>query len=391
MKRSKDRILTTFAGNLASPNDLLTMMAAKEAGQLYDSTAYEARVKSAVAESVRLQADCSVDIICDGEQGKASFFGYVGERLTGFEVGDGPPMSQSRGTRENRDFSEFYDWYATKREPAIAASFVMTCTGPIAYQNQAALQQQLDTLKAALTGVKAEEVFAPSISPTNIEGPRANAYYKSDEEYEAIVDAGFLLQVDDPRMITHYITRPDDSLADIHKWVVVRIAALNHALRGIPANKVRFHTCYSMNMGPRTHDMALKDIIDLLFTINAEGISYEAGNPRHDHEWQVFKDVKLPSDKVLIPGVISHTTTLVEHPELIADRLTRYASVVGRENVIAGSNCGFSSQATLEPEIHPTVVVAKLKAMAEGAALASKQLWGSFPWNCIARNLGLAN
>jgi 5-methyltetrahydropteroyltriglutamate--homocysteine methyltransferase len=153
-------------------------------------------------------------------------------------------------------------------------------------------------------------------------------------------------------------------------------AAVNHALRGIPADKVRFHTCYSINMGPRTHDMALKDIIDLLFTINAEGISYEAGNPRHDHEWQVFKDVKLPSDKVLIPGVISHTTTLVEHPEFIAQRLTQYADVVGRENVIAGSDCGFSSQATHEPEIHPTVVVAKLKAMAEGAALASRHLWG---------------
>jgi 5-methyltetrahydropteroyltriglutamate--homocysteine methyltransferase len=196
------------------------------------------------------------------------------------------------------------------------------------------------------------------------------------EEYQGIVAAGFLLQIDDPRLATHYVTNPGLSIGDCRKWAELRVEALNHALRGIPPEKVRYHTCYGINIGPRVHDMALKNIVDIMLKINAGAYSFEAANPRHEHEWRVWEDVKLPEGKVLIPGVISHTTNLVEHPEVVADRIMRYAQVVGRENVIAGSDCGFSSQATSEPEIHPTVVWAKFEAMAEGARLATKELWG---------------
>ena len=258
----------------------------------------------------------------------------------------------------------------------------------MSYTGQDALERDIATIKAATDEVASEEVFMTAISPSDIEGQQANEYYSTEEEYleaiadamheeyKAIVDAGLLLQVDDPRLLTYYISLPDLEVPDCRRWAEKRVEVLNHALRGIPPERVRFHTCYGINIGPRVNEMDLSDIVDIMLRVNAGAYSFEAGNPRHDHEWQVFKDVKLPGDKILIPGVISHTTTLVEHPELIAQRLTQYADVVGRENIIAGSDCGFSSQATHEPEVHPTVVVAKLKAMAEGAALASKQLWG---------------
>jgi 5-methyltetrahydropteroyltriglutamate--homocysteine methyltransferase len=271
----------------------------------------------------------------------------------------------------------------------VAAPFSLVCTRPITYKGQAALQTDIANLKAALQGVQPEEVFMPAISPTNIEGPRPNEYYPSQEaylyaiaeamreEYHGIVEAGFLLQIDDPRLVTYWGSNPEVSLADFLKWAELRVAVLNHALRDIPPEKVRFHTCYGINIGPRIYEVALQDVVHLLLQINAGAYSFEAANPRHDHEWRVWEHVKLPQGKVLIPGVISHTTNLVEHPELIAERLVKYASVVGREQVIAGSDCGFSSQATPEPEIHPTVVWAKFQAMAEGARLATRQLWGA--------------
>ena len=196
------------------------------------------------------------------------------------------------------------------------------------------------------------------------------------EEYRKIVDAGFLLQVDDPRLVTYYISQPQASIEDCRKWAELRVEVLNHALRGIPPECVRFHTCYGINIGPRVHEMNLKDIVDIMLKVNAGAYSFEAANPRHEHEWKVWENVALPEGKIIIPGVISHSTNLVEHPELIADRLTRFASVVGKENVIAGGDCGFSSFANTEPEIHPTVVWAKFQAMAEGAKLASQELGG---------------
>jgi 5-methyltetrahydropteroyltriglutamate--homocysteine methyltransferase len=389
MKRSTDRILTTHTGSLARPPGLLEMMTAKEAGQPYDRDAYASTVRSAVSDIVRRQAETGVDILCDGEQSKPGFFTYVSERLTGFEPLDPPQRSGPwEGSREVQSFPEYYELYARGRSPNVSAPFGMVCTGPVTYRGQEQIKTDLDNLKAALQGVVAEEVFVPSSSATNVEAQRRNDYYPSDEaylhaiadamreEYHAILDAGFLLQIDDPRLVTYYVSRPDLTIAECRKWAELRVEVLNYALRDIPPERVRFHTCYGINIGPRVHDMELKDIVDILLRINAGAYSFEAANPRHEHEWKVWQTAKLPEGKILIPGVISHTTNLVEHPEAIAERLVRYAGVVGRENVIAGSDCGFSSQATTEPEIHPTVVWAKFQAMAEGAALASKELWG---------------
>jgi 5-methyltetrahydropteroyltriglutamate--homocysteine methyltransferase len=389
MKRSTDRILTTFVGSLARPPDLLEMMYAREHGQPYDQKAYAGRVRSAVAEVVRQQVEAGVDIVCDGEQGKPGFFAYVSERLAGFEPRETTsPAGPWAGSREALAFPEYYQWYARGRPGSVAAPFGMACTGPISYKGQAALQTDIDNLKAALQGLQAEEVFMPAVAPTTIEPSRRNEYYPTQEaylyaiaeamreEYHGIVDAGFLLQIDDPRLVTSYGSNPGMSLKEFLTWAELRVEVLNYALRDIPPEKVRFHTCYGINIGPRIHEVGLQDVVHLFLKINAGAYSFEAANPRHDHEWRVWERVKLPAGKVLIPGVISHTTNLVEHPQLVADRLVKYANLVGRENVIAGSDCGFSSQATTEPEIHPTVVWAKFQAMAEGARLASAQLWG---------------
>jgi 5-methyltetrahydropteroyltriglutamate--homocysteine methyltransferase len=389
MQRSTDRILTTFAGSLARPADLLEMMRAKEGGQPYEPEAYAARVRRAVAEVVRQQVEAGVDIVCDGEQGKPGFFAYVSERLTGFEpratTAPGGPWT---GSREALAFPEFYQWYEQKRPRNVAAPFGMVCTGPITYQGQAALQTDIANLKAALQGLHVAEAFMPAISPTNIEGPRRNEYYPTQEaylyaiadamreEYQGIVEAGFLLQIDDPRLVSYYGANPGVSVEACLEWAEFRVNVLNYALRDIPPDRVRFHTCYGINIGPRVHEMALQDVVHLLLKIQAGAYSFEAANPRHEHEWRVWERVKLPEGKVLIPGVISHSTNVVEHPELVAERIVRYARLVGRENVIAGSDCGFASQANTEPEIHPSVVWAKFQAMAEGARLATKQLWG---------------
>jgi 5-methyltetrahydropteroyltriglutamate--homocysteine methyltransferase len=389
MKRSTERILTTFCGSLARPADLLDIMKAKESGQPYDQGAFAARVRSAVAEVVRGQVEAGIDIVTDGEQGKAGFIAYASERLSGFA----PRQTRPRegpwvGSREEMAFPEYYEWYARRRGGNVAAPISLVCTGPITYKGQKALQTDLENLKAALTGVKVEEAFMPASSPTNIEGQRKNEYYPTEEaylyaiadamreEYNSIVGAGFLLQIDDPRLVTYYVANPGLSIEQCRQWAELRVEVLNYALRDIPPEKVRFHTCYGINIGPRIHEMPLQAIVDIMLKINTGAYSFEAANPRHEHEWRVWESVKLPEGKVLIPGVISHTTNLVEHPELVAERLVKFAKVVGRENVIAGSDCGFSSQATIEPEIHPTVVWAKFQAMAEGAALATKQLWG---------------
>ena len=389
MKHSVDRILTTHAGSLARPPDLLDMMAAKESGLPYDEVAYDARVRSSVAEVVRRQVELGVDVVNDGEQGKPSFITYVTQRLTGLELStSGMERGPWAGSRETNAFPEFYEWYGGGRAGSIVASSRMICTGPIAYKGHGVLQAEIEALKAALGGLEPEEVFIPAISPTNIEGNRTNEFYPTEEEYlyaiadgmreeyNAIVDAGFLLQIDDPRLATHYVMAPDLSIEQYRRWAELRVDVLNHALRDISPEKVRHHTCYSINIGPRVHDLSLRDVADIMLRINAGAYSFEAANPRHEHEWRVWETVQPPKDKVLIPGVISHTTNLVEHPELVAERIMRYANLVGRENVIAGSDCGFSSIATTQPEVHPTVVWAKFQAMVEGARLASVELWG---------------
>ena len=386
MKHSAERILTTHCGSLARPKGLLDLMKAKLNGEPYDESAYTQRVRSAVAEVVSQQVECGIDIVTDGEQGKPGFFAYVRERLAGFEAKTPPPGAWKQWAAEVASFPEYYEQYFSRRMMggSIAPRTPMVCTGPVTYRGQEAIRKDIENLKAALTGLNHEETFMPAVAPG---GVGANEYYKSDEEYlqavgealrteyQAIVDAGFILQVDDPWLTEVHSQDPSLSLAERRKIAERSIDALNHALRGIPAEKIRFHTCYGINEGPRVHDAPLKEIVDLILKVNAGAYAFEAANPRHEHEYHVWETVKLPEGKVLIPGVITHASNIVEHPDLIAERIARYARLVGRENVIAGGDCGFSSQATYNPEVHPKVVWAKFQAMAEGARLATKQLW----------------
>jgi 5-methyltetrahydropteroyltriglutamate--homocysteine methyltransferase len=379
MKRSTERILTTHVGSLPRPPDLLELLLADASA--VDQPANAARLRAAVKEIVEKQIELGIDVIDDGEFGKPSFVSYVNERLGGFEVDTGPGTGPWAGSREAESFPEFYaETHAASRQRH------MVCTGPITYKGHKPLKRDIDNLKAALDGAKPAEVFMPAISPSNVEDWQKNAYYKTQEEflfaiadamheeYRTIVEAGFLVQIDDPRLVTYYMLRPDATIAECRKWAEVRVEALNHALRGIPEEKIRHHTCYGINMGPRVHDMEFKHIIDIVVKIRAGAYSFEAANPRHEHEWKVWRDVKLDG-KALIPGVISHSTVLVEHPELVADRIVRFAEIAGRENVIAGSDCGFATFAGSR-EIHPSIVWAKLKALTEGAELATRQLWG---------------
>jgi len=383
MKHSVERILTTHAGSLPRPPELLDLVKSGDSGVFEEGTNAE-RLRDAVSAIVRRQHALGIDVVDDGEYGKPSFVSYVNERLGGYEVDTrAGPRNQWLSSREGRSFPEFY----AQTHPASTHTH-MICTGPITYKGHTQIKRDIANFKGALQGVPVEEAFMPAISPSNIEDWQKNAYYKSQEEYvfaiadamreeyQAIADAGLLVQIDDPRLVTYYIIHPEASIEDCRKWAQLRIAALNHALRDIPPGKIRFHTCYGINMGPRIHDMELKDIVDLILTIRAGAYSFEAANPRHEHEWKVWKQVKLPDGKILIPGVISHSTILVEHPELVADRIIRYAEIVGRENVIAGSDCGFATFAGSK-EVHPSIVWAKLQALGDGARIASKQLWRS--------------
>ena len=381
MQHSTRRILTTHAGSLPRPADLLEMLAAKDQGQPVDEAARAARLPQAVKEIVHKQIELGIDVIDDGEYSKPSFVTYINERLGGFEVDQNTSArSPWAGSREALAFPEFYG-----QGHVAARQNRMVCTGPITYKGQAQLQRDIAHLKAAIGSAKVE-AFIPSISPSNIEDWQRNAYYKTQEEYvfaiseamgeeyRAIVDAGFLLQIDDPRLVSYYLVRPEASIAECRKWANLRVEALNHALRGIPPEKIRHHTCYGINMGPRVHDMEVKHLLDIILKINAGAYSFEAANPRHEHEWKIWGSAKLPKDKLLIPGVISHSTVLVEHPELVAERIGRFAQMVGKERVIAGSDCGFATFAGSK-EVHPSIVWAKLEALVDGARLASKELW----------------
>jgi 5-methyltetrahydropteroyltriglutamate--homocysteine methyltransferase len=389
MKQSVERILTTHVGSLPRPPDLLEMIQAKERGGDFDAAAFAARVKSAVAETVRCQAESGIDIVADGEMGRFGFIPYVNERLAGLEP---RPNPVSEGTwarsREHLAFPEYYAW--ASQMPGAAGGAQRNrwvCTGPIAYKGQAALARDIDNLKAALAGRRHEEAFMPAVSPAQLAGWNKNEYYKTDEEfrvaiadalreeYKAIVDAGLVLQIDDPQLASHYTTHPELDIAQCRNVASATVELLNHALAGIPPERVRYHTCYGINMGPRVHDLELKNIVDIMLRINAGAYSFEAGNPRHEHEWRVWEEVKLPAGKALIPGVITHGSNFVEHPEAIAQRIARFAQAAGRENVIAGADCGFASFSTT-CEVHPTVVWAKLAALGEGARLATKELWG---------------
>ena len=352
-------------------------------GGAYDADVYAARIRSAVAESVRMQVECGIDVPTDGEQGKPGFFAYVRERLEGFEPK--PDFHFPRFEAETQAFPEYYAIYMGQAMlgSAVAPIAPLVCTGPVRYRGQEAVRRDIDNLRAALDGLPHEDVFIPSVAPS---GVGFNQYYRSEEEYFhavgeamreeylAIVDAGFLVQLDDP-FLTEIFSRPSLTPADRRKAAEIWVAAMNHSIRGIPPEKIRFHTCYGINEGPRVFDAPLKDVAEVMLKINAGAYSFENANARHEHEYHLWESLKLPEGKVLIPGVITHASNIVEHPELIAERITRFARLVGRENVMAGADCGFSSQATYNPEIHPTVIRAKFPAMAAGARLATKQLW----------------
>jgi 5-methyltetrahydropteroyltriglutamate--homocysteine methyltransferase len=372
----RKRILSTHVGSLPRPDDLSEMMAEGKAG----STAYRAAVSSAVAEIVRQQVDCGIDIVDDGEQSKPGFVAYVSERLSGLEPISG--SGQQLNSREREAFPEFYAHGHSGTAPPRMAT-----TSAIGYSGHEALKTDIANLKAAAAGKDIVDIFMPSASPASFERYQENRYYGNDEEclyaiaeamreeYLAIVDAGFMLQVDDPRLAMHYMLNPQKSIAECRKWAESRVEALNHALRGIPSARVRHHTCYGINMGPRIHDIEFKDVVDIALKVNADYYSFEAANPRHEHEWRIWETLRLPEGKAIIPGVITHTSVVVEHPELVAERIVRFANLVGRENVIASADCGFASSPRAVPEIHPTIVWAKFRSLAEGAGRATRALW----------------
>jgi 5-methyltetrahydropteroyltriglutamate--homocysteine methyltransferase len=387
MKRSTDRILTTHVGSLIRPQALQDILRAKQAGQPYDQAAYEKCLKQSIDDVVSRQADIGVDVVSDGEFGKAiSWNQYVVERLSGFEL-RAIPAGFRPGT-PGADRTRFKEFYAELdvREPMANAKMV-ACVGPVKYIGQDILRRDIDNFKAALKGTKVEEAFMPVVAPSSVLPDRKDEYYKGEEEwldavtaamrteYQTIVDAGFILQIDDARAATAYDRMvPPGTFEEYRRWLAKFVESLNRALEGIPEDRVRYHVCWGSWPGPHVSDVALKDIVDLILKVRAGAYVIESANPRHEHEWQVWKNVKLPDGKVLIPGVISHATNVVEHPELIAERITRFANLLGRENVLAGTDCGFA-QGTFYRRVHPTVMWAKFEALVEGARLASKQLW----------------
>ena len=386
MKRSTERVLTTHVGSLARPTDLLDTMKEKENGRPYDQQLFDRQVREAVADRVRQQVESGIDIVTDGEMSKVSFLGYVKDRLGGFEPDTGTVDGMAPSwQKEVDDFPEYYAEYFKKYASTVTPLRRLVCRGPITYVGRQLLETDIDNLKTAVGSYDVSDVFMPSTGPS---GFGRNEHYATHEEYLAavaeamreeylaIVEAGFVLQVDDPFLID-MLSDPTKEPAERERMAWMHIEALNHALRGIPAEQIRHHTCYGLNHGPRMNDIPLRTAVPFMLAINAGASSFEVANPRHYHEWRIWEDVKLPDGRILVPGLIGHANNYVEHPELIAEYIVRYAGLVGRENVIAGADCGFSSRATYAPEVHPTIVWPKFRALAEGAALATKQLWAS--------------
>jgi 5-methyltetrahydropteroyltriglutamate--homocysteine methyltransferase len=387
MKRSTDRILTTHVGSLIRPPALREFLAAKEAGKPFDQAAYAKCLKECVAEVVRKQADIGIDVISDGEFGKAiSWAQYALFRLGGFErrpFAGGNPFT--RGVDRTR-FAEFYAELDARDKVETVMDSV--AVAPITYAGAAELKQDIDNFKHALRGVDVTEAFLPVAAPTSVIPDRKNEYYKSDDdlqqaiaeamrvEYKTIVDAGLLVQLDDARAAVSYDRMvPPKTLEEYRVWLARQVEIINHAVEGLPREKIRYHVCWGSWPGPHSSDVPFRDIADLVLQVRAGGYSIELANPRHEHEWRLWEHLKLPAETVLIPGVISHATNIVEHPELVAERIVRLARLVGRENVIASTDCGFA-QVTYFARVHPQIMWAKLEALVEGARLASKELWG---------------
>ena len=384
MKRSTDRILTTHVGSLARPHELLDTLKERENGRPYDTELLDRQITEAVADRVRRQVENGIDVVTDGEMSKVSFLGYVKDRLGGFETDFDDMRMAPSWQKEVDDFPEYYADYFKKYSSTIAPLRRIICKGPISYVGQELLQIDIDNLRAAVADHDVADVFMPSTGPS---GFGRNEYYGTHEEYLdavaeamreeylAIVAAGFVLQVDDPFLID-MLSDPSMDEGEREKAAWVHVEALNHALRGIPTEQIRHHTCYGLNHGPRMNDIPLIKAVPFMLAISAGANSFEVANPRHYHEWRIWEDIDLPDGRILMPGLLGHATNYVEHPELIADYIVKYAGIIGRENVIASADCGFSSRASYAPEVHPTVVWPKFRALADGAALATTQLWG---------------
>jgi 5-methyltetrahydropteroyltriglutamate--homocysteine methyltransferase len=384
MQPRMDRILTTHSGSLPRPAEFLPLVLAQEAGEPVDDAEFAGEVRAAVRETVQRQADAGVDVVNDGEVSKPSYATYVKDRLTGFG-GEGSVQEVAAAVMGLEDFPDFLEKVAQIMASAAAIKFT-TCDGPVSYVGQDAVQTDIENLKAAEEGVSEVATFMSSASPGVISVFSPNRYYDSQEEYlgaladamreeyEAIHRAGFILQVDCPDLA---MTAPGaGSLENFRRQMEMNIEALNHALANIPAEASRIHICWGNGEMPRTTDVELKDIIDIILKAKPAGMMLMASNGRHAHEWKVFQDTKLPEGKYVIPGVLDSTTNVVEHPEVVADRLIRYAEVVGRDNVMAGTDCGFGTIAGMDVVV-PTVTWAKFRAQAEGARIASQHLWGS--------------
>ena len=385
VQQNTDRIQTTHIGSLPRPHAVLDLMKAKFSGQPYDQKTYDATIAKAVADGVRKQVECGIDFVTDGEFSKPGFFTYIQERLDGFE--SRPNQKLLLFQQEVSAFPEYYAQYFkdAMMGGAIVPIVPVVCVGPVKYRGEKHLQTDIANVKAAAraAGVPDHHVFLPATAPS---GVGINEYYKSEEdyfhalavelnkEYRAIVAAGILVQVDDP-FLPDIFFEPGLDDAQKKRRAEIYVEATNTALAGIPAEMVRFHTCYGINEGPRLFEAGLADVLHYMLKIHAGSYSFEAANPRHEHEYHLFERTKVPDGKVICPGMITHASNIVEHPELIAERILRYTKLLGRENVMAGADCGFSSQALYRTEVHHTVVWEKFKALRQGADLASKQLW----------------
>jgi 5-methyltetrahydropteroyltriglutamate--homocysteine methyltransferase len=378
---SKDRILTTHAGSLPRPDGLLDLVLAKARGQSIDQAALDRRLASAVQQVVKQQVECGLDIVNDGELSKPNFTDYVLERIAGCEKRPGAGFRRlSMTARDERKFAGYFA--AHPRSRFAVGQTLPVCIDELRYVGQTELSRDLANFREALDGLTVAGAFLPANTPGTIEHWMANEYYKSDEaflfaiaeamrqEYQAIVDAGFLLQIDDPDLPDGWACLPDITLPEYRKYAALRIEALNHGLRDIPKEKIRLHVCWGSFHGPHHDDIPLMEIIDLIFRVRAGSYSIEASNPCHEHEWRVFESIKLPEGATLVPGVVGHCTDFIEHPDLVAERLVRYANLIGRENVIAGTDCGLGTRVG-----HPSICWAKFEAMAEGARRATKILW----------------
>ena len=386
MQRSTNRILTTHTGSIARPDGLIELMRAKENGQPYDREEFETLATQAVEECVRRQVEAGLDVINDGEQRKSGFTTYLTERLAGFEAVPYTPGESPGRWREVADFPEYYERYfkTAMYGAMLSPPTRLVCRGPVKYIGQEALATDIANLQAALKGKDYTEAFMSAALPTGL-AEHDNEYYHSreefmtaladatHEEYRAIIDAGFLIQLDDPSASGLWGHR-DLEPAERDRRVAETVELINYTLRDIPPEKIRYHTCYGINQGPHIYDLQLRDFIEPMLKVNAQAFSFEVMNPRHMHDYHAFEDVRLPEGKVIIPGMLSNGANWVEHPDLIAELTVRYAELVGRENVMLGNDCGFASQAATR-EIDPKVAWAKFAALTEGARIASQRLW----------------